>query len=80
MPGEVLEFSRSTGRTTAACTIMNFTCGGPSNWRQIDILAEEMIRRSPTWTCSIIVAVLEQDCDALFRKKNVAVKNSLGEK
>jgi len=35
-------------------------------WRQIDILAEEMIRRSPTWTCSIIGAVLEQDCDALF--------------
>ncbi len=35
-------------------------------WRQIDILAEEVIRRSPAWRCTIIGGVLEQDCDALF--------------
>ena len=35
-------------------------------WRQIDILAEEVIRRSPTWNCTIIGGVLEQECDALF--------------
>jgi tRNA(adenine34) deaminase len=37
-------------------------------WRQIDILAEEVIRRSPTWRCTIMGGVLEQDCDALFAK------------
>jgi tRNA(Arg) A34 adenosine deaminase TadA len=35
-------------------------------WRQIDILAEEVIRRSPAWKCTLIGGVLEQDCDALF--------------
>lgn len=35
-------------------------------WRQIDILAEEVIRRSPAWRCTITGGVLEQDCDALF--------------
>jgi tRNA(Arg) A34 adenosine deaminase TadA len=35
-------------------------------WRQIDISAEEMIRRSPTSRCTILGGVLEQECDALF--------------
>ena len=35
-------------------------------WRQIDILAEEVIRRSPAWKCAIIGGVLEQECNALF--------------
>ncbi len=35
-------------------------------WRQIDILAEEVTRRSPTWKCTIIGGVLEPECDALF--------------
>lgn len=35
-------------------------------WRQIDILAEEVIRRSPAWKCTIIGGVLEPECDALF--------------
>jgi len=35
-------------------------------WRQIDILAEEVIRRSPAWKCTITGGVLEQECDALF--------------
>ena len=35
-------------------------------WRQIDILAEEVIRRSPAWRCTIMGDVLEQECDALF--------------
>lgn len=35
-------------------------------WRQIDILAEEVIRRSPAWNCKLIGGVLEKECDALF--------------
>jgi tRNA(Arg) A34 adenosine deaminase TadA len=37
-------------------------------WRQIDILAEEVVRRSPAWTCKLIGGVLERDCDALFER------------
>jgi tRNA(adenine34) deaminase len=37
-------------------------------WRQIDILAEEVIRRSPGWHCNLLGGVLEQDCDALFER------------
>jgi tRNA(Arg) A34 adenosine deaminase TadA len=37
-------------------------------WRQIDILAEEVVRRSPAWKCTLIGGVLERDCDALFQK------------
>lgn len=36
-------------------------------WRQIDILAEEIIRRSPAWRCTLVGGVLEQECDALFK-------------
>ena len=35
-------------------------------WRQIDILAEEVVRRSPTWTCTLIGGVLVQECNELF--------------
>ena len=35
-------------------------------WRQIDILAEEVARRSPGWRCTIIGGILEQECNALF--------------
>jgi tRNA(adenine34) deaminase len=35
-------------------------------WRQIDILAEEVVRRSPAWKCTIISGILEKECDALF--------------
>jgi tRNA(adenine34) deaminase len=35
-------------------------------WRQIDILAEEVVRRSPAWTCVLIGGVLEKECNALF--------------
>ena len=35
-------------------------------WRQIDILAEEVVRRSPSWRCRLIGGVLEQQCNALF--------------
>ena len=35
-------------------------------WRQIDIFAEEVVRRSPAWKCTITGGVLEQECDALF--------------
>jgi len=37
-----------------------------NGWRQIDILAEEVVRRSPTWNCGLIGGVLEQECNALF--------------
>lgn len=35
-------------------------------YRQIDILAEEVVRRSPAWKCTILGGVLEEACDALF--------------
>ncbi len=35
-------------------------------WRQIDIPAAEVIRRSPTWQCTLIAGILEKECDALF--------------
>jgi tRNA(Arg) A34 adenosine deaminase TadA len=37
-----------------------------TGWPQIDIRAEEVIRRSPTWRCTLIGGVLEQECNALF--------------
>lgn len=37
-------------------------------WRQIDILADEVVRRSPAWKCTIIGGVLERECDALFER------------
>jgi len=37
-------------------------------WRQIDILAEEVIRRSPAWNCTLIGGVLERECDTLFER------------
>ena len=37
-----------------------------NGWRQIDILAEEVVRRSPHWRCKLIGGVLEQECNALF--------------
>jgi tRNA(Arg) A34 adenosine deaminase TadA len=35
-------------------------------WRQIDILSEEVVRRSPSWKCTLIGGVLERECNALF--------------
>ncbi len=35
-------------------------------WRQIDILAEEVVSRSPSWQCTLIGGVLEKECEALF--------------
>ena len=35
-------------------------------WRQIDILAEEVVRRSPAWKRTLIGGVMEKECDALF--------------
>lgn len=37
-------------------------------WRQIDIRAEEVIRRSPAWTCTLIGGILERECDILFEQ------------
>ena len=35
-------------------------------WRQIDILAEEVVRRSPGSSCTVIGGVLDAECQALF--------------
>ncbi|MGL6074280.1 MAG: nucleoside deaminase [Fimbriiglobus sp.] len=35
-------------------------------WKQIDILAEEVSRRSPGWNCEVVGGVLEDECDLLF--------------
>jgi tRNA(adenine34) deaminase len=35
-------------------------------WWQIDIPAEELVRRSPQMKCTILAGVLEQECNALF--------------
>jgi tRNA(Arg) A34 adenosine deaminase TadA len=35
-------------------------------WRQIDIRAEEIVRRSPGWQCTIVEGVLEEECNRLF--------------
>ena len=37
---------------------------------QIDILAQEVIHRSPHWSCKLISGVLEKDCNALFQSCN----------
>ncbi len=37
-------------------------------WQQIDILAEEVIRRTPGWNCTLIGGILEQECDTLFER------------
>ena len=37
-----------------------------NGWRQIDIPAEEVVRRSPSWRCKLIGGVLEEECNALF--------------
>jgi tRNA(adenine34) deaminase len=39
-------------------------------WRQIDILADEVVRRSPGWSCTLIGGVLEQECNALFADRS----------
>lgn len=37
-----------------------------NGWRQIDVLADEIVRRSPGWTCTLVGGVLESECNALF--------------
>lgn len=47
-------------------------------WRQIDILAEEVVRRSPGWACTLIGGVLEDECNALFTRRDAAACASRG--
>ncbi|WP_439630205.1 nucleoside deaminase [Gemmata sp.] len=35
-------------------------------WRQIDVPAEELARRSPGWRCTVVGGVLEAECNELF--------------
>jgi tRNA(Arg) A34 adenosine deaminase TadA len=37
-----------------------------NGWRQIDVFAEEIVRRSPDWKCTVLGGVLEPQCNALF--------------
>jgi tRNA(adenine34) deaminase len=37
-------------------------------WKQIDIPAEEVVRRTPFAQCRLIGGVLEAECDQLFRR------------
>ena len=41
-----------------------------NGWHQIDIHADEVVRRSPHWSCELIGGVLEKDCNALFQSCN----------
>ena len=43
-------------------------------WHQIDIPAEEVVRRTPFAECALIGGVLEHECDELF----VAAKREYG--
>ena len=36
-------------------------------WRQIDIRADEVARRTPFARCKLVGGILEQECDQLFR-------------
>ncbi|MBM3807122.1 MAG: nucleoside deaminase [Acidimicrobiia bacterium] len=36
-------------------------------WRQINIPAADVVRRSPGWSCAIIGGVLERECNDLFQ-------------
>ncbi len=38
-------------------------------WRQIDIVAAEIVRRSTGWKCTIVGGVLEAECNSLFRAR-----------
>jgi tRNA(adenine34) deaminase len=35
-------------------------------WQQIDVAAEEVVRRTPFRSCEVVGGVLEAECDALF--------------
>ncbi|MBM3979915.1 MAG: nucleoside deaminase [Planctomycetes bacterium] len=37
-----------------------------TGWLQIDIQAEEVVRRSPGWRCTVLGGVLESECNELF--------------
>lgn len=41
-----------------------------NGWHQIDIHADEVVRRSPHWSCELLGGVLEKDCNPLFQQSN----------
>lgn len=41
-------------------------------WTQIDILSEEVVRRSPGWRCTVIGGVLQPECESLFSHRGGA--------
>ena len=40
-------------------------------WRQIDIPAEEVVRRGPGWQCLVVGGILESECNELFLRPRV---------
>ena len=46
-------------------------------WRQIDISAAEVVRRTPDATCELIGGVLERECDALFREAQTRARDPI---
>lgn len=45
-----------------------------NGWKQIDITADEVVRRSVKWKCEIIGGVLESECNELFLMARAAAK------
>ena len=37
-------------------------------WNQIDVTAEELVRRTPFAECEVLGGFLQSDCDQLFRE------------
>lgn len=35
-------------------------------WKQIDVPAEELVRRAPGWNCTVVGGVLAAECEELF--------------
>jgi tRNA(Arg) A34 adenosine deaminase TadA len=46
-------------------------------WRQIDISAAEVVRRTPNATCEVVGGVLERECDALFREAQARARDPI---
>jgi tRNA(adenine34) deaminase len=47
-------------------------------WAQIDILAEEVIRRSSAGNCTLMGGVLAEECNALFTASKIAASKITG--
>jgi tRNA(Arg) A34 adenosine deaminase TadA len=46
-------------------------------WRQIDIPAEEVVRRDPGWQCLIVGGILKSECNELFLRPRVRPRSDM---